>query len=65
VAVRVAVVAAVDVEVAEAEMKTDRFGIGWRPQLAAGILSNLDQIDIVEVIADDYFRADRHERRAL
>jgi uncharacterized protein (UPF0276 family) len=46
-------------------MKTDRFGIGWRPRLAAGILSNLDRIDIVEVIADDYFRADRHERRAL
>ena len=33
----------------------DRFGIGWRPELAAGILSNLDCIDIVEVIADDYF----------
>src|SRR6185436_13271451 len=43
----------------------DRFGIGWRPELAAGILSNLDHIDIVEVIADDYFDAPRSERRAL
>jgi uncharacterized protein (UPF0276 family) len=43
----------------------DRFGIGWRPELAAGILSNLDRIDIVEVIADDYFDAPRSQRRAL
>ena len=43
----------------------DRFGLGWRPKLALGILSHLDRIDIVEVIADDYFRASSHERRAL
>jgi len=43
----------------------DRFGIGWRPELAAGILSNLDRIDMVEVIADDYFDAPRAKRRAL
>ena len=43
----------------------DRFGLGWRSKLAFGILSNLDRIDIVEVIADDYFRAPRRERRAL
>jgi uncharacterized protein (UPF0276 family) len=43
----------------------DRFGIGWRPELAAGILANLDCIDIVEVIADDYFDAPKAERRAL
>jgi uncharacterized protein (UPF0276 family) len=43
----------------------DRFGIGWRPELAAGILSNLDRIDILEVIADDYFDAPRSQRRAL
>src|SRR4029453_13855424 len=43
----------------------DRFGIGWRPELAAGILSNLDCIDIIEVIADDYFTAPRSKRRAL
>ena len=33
----------------------DRFGIGWRPELAAGILCNLQDIDVVEVIAEDYF----------
>ena len=43
----------------------DRFGLGWRPELAAGILSNLDRIDIVEVIADDYFDAPKSKRRAL
>ena len=43
----------------------DRFGLGWRRKLALGILSNLDRIDLVEVIADDYFRAPRRERRAL
>jgi uncharacterized protein (UPF0276 family) len=43
----------------------DRFGLGWRSKLAFGILSNLDRIDVVEVIADDYFRAPRRERRAL
>jgi uncharacterized protein (UPF0276 family) len=46
-------------------MMNDRFGIGWRPELAAGILSNLDRIDIVEVIADDYFDAPKAKRRAL
>jgi len=49
------------------EMATirDRVGLGWRPKLSAGILSNLDRIDIVEVIADDFFVAPRRERRAL
>jgi len=41
---------------------SDRVGLGWRPELAAGILSNLDSIDIVEVIADDYFDARGHAR---
>jgi uncharacterized protein len=35
----------------------DRFGLGWRPELAAGILANLDRIDVLEVIADDCFEA--------
>jgi uncharacterized protein (UPF0276 family) len=38
----------------EADMN-DRVGLGWRPELAAGILANLDRIDVIEVIADDYF----------
>lgn len=64
------VVAAVEEDVEAVEVKhmneqKDLFGLGWRPQLAFGILSNLDQIDVVEVIADDFFGARRSERRAL
>lgn len=44
---------------------TDRFGIGWRPELAAGIFAHLDRIDVLEVIADDYFHTSRGARRAL
>ena len=43
----------------------DRVGIGWRPDLAAGILSNLDKIDLVEVVADDYFGASHAKVRSL
>lgn len=43
----------------------DRVGLGWRRELALGILSHLDRIDVVEVIADDLFDAPRVERRAL
>ena len=43
----------------------DRIGLGWRPELAAGILANLDRIDVFEVIADDFFDAPRRARRAL
>jgi uncharacterized protein len=37
--------------------EVDRVGIGWRPELAAGIFAHLDRIDVVEVIADDHFGA--------
>jgi hypothetical protein len=43
----------------------DRVGIGWRPELAAGILSSLDRIDVVEVMADDLFHAPRRALRAI
>ena len=43
----------------------DRVGLGWRAELAAGILSNLDQIDALEVIADDHFRAGAAELDTL
>src|SRR5579871_2973522 len=43
----------------------DRFGLGWRPELAAGILAHLDRIDVVELIAEDHFRASRRSLRAL
>ncbi|HXH30832.1 MAG TPA: DUF692 family protein [Bacteriovoracaceae bacterium] len=43
----------------------DLVGLGWRTELAPSILSNLDQIDVVEVIIDDYFKASLHKLRAL
>ncbi len=43
----------------------DRVGIGWRPELAAAILSHLDDIDVVEVIADDLFTAPAAHLRAI
>jgi hypothetical protein len=46
-------------------IQKDRFGIGWRPQLAAGIFANLDKIDIVEVIADHYFACSSRKISAL
>jgi uncharacterized protein len=48
-----------------AEPARDRVGIGWRPELAAGILSHLARIDVVEVMADDLFGASRRELRAV
>jgi uncharacterized protein (UPF0276 family) len=40
-------------------------GLGWRLELAAGLLAHLDRIDVIEVIADDYFEAARADLRAL
>jgi uncharacterized protein (UPF0276 family) len=34
----------------------DRFGVGWRPELAADILSHLEAIDLVEVISEECLR---------
>lgn len=46
-------------------MTKDRVGLSWRPELAAGILTNLDRIDVVEVIADDYFDVPVSKTKAL
>ncbi len=43
----------------------DRVGIGWRGELAAGIFANLDSIDVLEVIAEDHYRASPRQLRAL
>jgi uncharacterized protein (UPF0276 family) len=43
----------------------DRVGLGWRPDLAASIFEHLESIDLLEVIADDFFDASRRGRRAL
>src|SRR5688500_13351513 len=55
--------AVVEVVVVAAELT--RVGIGWRPELAAGIFAHLDRIDVVEVLADNYFKASRRELDAL
>src|SRR6266571_1483725 len=60
-----AAVAVADAEAAGVRNMRDRIGLGWRPELAAGILCNLDRIDVVEVIADDYFDASRRQLHAL
>ncbi|HEX6096483.1 MAG TPA: DUF692 domain-containing protein [Thermoanaerobaculia bacterium] len=47
------------------ELSHHRFGLGWRPELAASIFANLDSIDVVEVIADDWLDAGARDLRAL
>ncbi|HYH07247.1 MAG TPA: DUF692 domain-containing protein [Thermoanaerobaculia bacterium] len=42
-----------------------RFGLGWRPELGAGIFANLDRIAVVEVLAEELFGADAAQRRAM
>lgn len=53
------------VAAAVAAVAADRVGLGWRGELAAGILSNLAHIDVLEVIADDYYGAPRASLAAL
>ncbi|PHV23197.1 hypothetical protein CSQ92_09415 [Janthinobacterium sp. BJB446] len=55
----VAVAAVVAAVAADKSPARDRVGLGWRGELASGILSNLAHIDVLEVIADDYYRASR------
>lgn len=43
----------------------DLIGISWRPELAAGILTNLEHIDVVEVMANDYFDVGKSQIRSL
>ena len=43
----------------------DQIGIGWRAPLAASIFTHLDDIDVVEVIADDYFSAPARVLRSM
>jgi len=51
------------VEDAVAIERRDRFGIGWRPELASGIAAHLHRIDVIEVIAENLFHASRAERQ--
>jgi uncharacterized protein len=46
-------------------LNRDRVGLGWRSDLSASIFSRLDAIDVVEVIAEDYFDASARALRSL
>lgn len=56
---------AVVVAVAVAVEPIDRVGLGWRPALAAGIFAHLDEIDVLEVLAEGLFHAPNRQLRAL
>jgi uncharacterized protein (UPF0276 family) len=43
----------------------DLIGLGWRPELAASIHAHLNQIDVLEVIADNYFKASTKDRQSI
>ena len=64
-AAAVAVAAVAAAVAVRQEATRDRVGLGWRGELAAGILSNLARIDVLEVIADDYYGASRAGNAAL
>ena len=43
----------------------DRVGLGWRDEISAGIFSNFEKIDVIEVIADNYFKTNKKSIEAL
>ena len=47
------------------QLKTDRVGLTWQPQLAAAILAAGDRIDLVEVIPEGTFLESPRAHRAL
>jgi hypothetical protein len=42
----------------------DRFGIGWRPELSAGLLAHGGQVEMTELILEDAAKASPRHRRA-
>jgi uncharacterized protein len=42
-----------------------KYGLGWRAELGAAIFASLDRIDVVEVMAEDFFAATKEQKRAL
>jgi len=66
VAAAVGVVAAADAGAVVADARRrDRVGISWRPELAPGIYLHLSHIDVLEVLADNFFVAPRRMIGAL
>ena len=46
-------------------MTQDRVGLGWREPLAASIYTQPDEVDVIELIVDDYFHAPPRALRSL
>jgi len=46
-------------------VESDRVGLGWRGEIAAHILGHLEHIDVLEVIADNYFNASKSALQSL
>ena len=42
-----------------------RFGLGWRAELGAGIVAHLEEVDVLEVLAEDFVDATRDQKKAL
>lgn len=58
--------AAADAEVVVADAQPrDRVGVGWRRELAAGIYLHLPCIDVLEILADNFYAAPRRTIVAL
>lgn len=51
----VATVVGMVAEDAAINQPKDYFGLGWRPELTAEILANSQQIDVVEIIAEQFY----------
>ncbi len=47
------------------QLSVDRVGLGWREPLAAGIYTQPDEVDVIELIVDDYFKASPRVLRSL
>lgn len=56
---------ATDVPTLDPSAGRDRFGLGWRRELAASLFAHLDRLDVVEVIADDWVNVPKSRARAL
>lgn len=61
----VQVAAVADVVAVAVSLNKDRIGLGWRPELAWDIQQYLDQIDVIEVIADNWFKKSKREVKTL
>lgn len=43
----------------------DRVGLGWRPEIAAATLAHAERLDVLEVLAEDWFDAPQKRLRML